>query len=94
MLFDLAYLWLVFAVCLGGNIRAIYDCSVLLLTSNRAAAFLNLVKLSKALADAETTISLNPQWEKVISGFAVSPKLYSSVPFLSFIVTIVVLMDL
>ena len=34
--------------------------------SNRAAAFLSLVKLSKALADAETTIKLNPQWEKVI----------------------------
>lgn len=33
--------------------------------SNRAAAFLSLVKLSKALADAETTIRLNPQWEKV-----------------------------
>ncbi|KAG5391234.1 hypothetical protein IGI04_032775 [Brassica rapa subsp. trilocularis] len=31
---------------------------------NRAAAFLSLVKLSKALADAETTIKLNPQWEK------------------------------
>ncbi|KAI3993107.1 hypothetical protein MKX01_009850 [Papaver californicum] len=34
------------------------------LYSNRAAAFLNLVKLSKALADAETTITLNPQWDK------------------------------
>nr|XP_043610183.1 hsp70-Hsp90 organizing protein 2 isoform X2 [Erigeron canadensis] len=34
------------------------------LFSNRAAAFLNLVKLQKALADAETTISLNPTWEK------------------------------
>lgn len=34
------------------------------LYSNRAAAFLNLAKLSKALADAEMTISLNPQWEK------------------------------
>ncbi|GLU08912.1 hypothetical protein SLE2022_257960 [Rubroshorea leprosula] len=34
------------------------------LYSNRAAAFLNLVKLNKALADAETTITLNPQWEK------------------------------
>ncbi|MBA0791737.1 hypothetical protein Gohar_016302, partial [Gossypium harknessii] len=31
---------------------------------NRAAAFLNLVKLNKALADAETTITLKPQWEK------------------------------
>ncbi|TXG72117.1 hypothetical protein EZV62_000696 [Acer yangbiense] len=30
------------------------------LYSNRAAAFLNLVKLNKALADAETTITLNP----------------------------------
>uniref|UniRef100_A0A6M2EEL4 Uncharacterized protein n=1 Tax=Populus davidiana TaxID=266767 RepID=A0A6M2EEL4_9ROSI len=34
------------------------------LYSNRAAAFLQLVKLNKALADAETTIKLNPQWEK------------------------------
>lgn len=34
------------------------------LYSNRAAAFLQLVKLNKALADAETTISLKPQWEK------------------------------
>ncbi|KAI7757993.1 hypothetical protein M8C21_018714 [Ambrosia artemisiifolia] len=34
------------------------------LYSNRAAAFLNLVKLQKALSDAETTISLNPSWEK------------------------------
>lgn len=34
------------------------------LYSNRAASFLNLVKLQKALADAETTISLNPTWEK------------------------------
>ncbi|CAM8911793.1 unnamed protein product [Rhodiola kirilowii] len=34
------------------------------LYSNRAAAFLNLVKLNKALADAETAITLNPQWEK------------------------------
>ncbi|KAF3325223.1 stress-induced-phosphoprotein 1 [Carex littledalei] len=34
------------------------------LYSNRAAAFLHLVKLNKALADAEMTVSLNPQWEK------------------------------
>ncbi|XP_057524121.1 uncharacterized protein LOC130803905 [Amaranthus tricolor] len=34
------------------------------LYSNRAAAFLNLVKLTKALADAEMTISLHPNWEK------------------------------
>lgn len=34
------------------------------LYSNRSAAFLNLVKLNKALADAEKTISLNPQWDK------------------------------
>ncbi|XP_076912563.1 uncharacterized protein LOC143570936 [Bidens hawaiensis] len=34
------------------------------LYSNRAAAFLNLVKLQKALSDAETTISLNPSWDK------------------------------
>ncbi|KAG5587882.1 hypothetical protein H5410_048316 [Solanum commersonii] len=32
--------------------------------SNRAAAFLHLVKLSKALADAEMTINLKPEWEK------------------------------
>ncbi|CAN0887085.1 Stress-induced-phosphoprotein 1, partial [Linum grandiflorum] len=34
------------------------------LYSNRAAAFLQLVKLNKALTDAETTVKLNPQWEK------------------------------
>ncbi|XP_058106106.1 uncharacterized protein LOC131249376 isoform X3 [Magnolia sinica] len=34
------------------------------LYSNRSAAFLHLVKLNKALVDAETTITLNPQWEK------------------------------
>ncbi|XP_062203036.1 uncharacterized protein LOC133905292 [Phragmites australis] len=34
------------------------------LYSNRAAAFLQLVKLSKALSDAETTVKLKPQWEK------------------------------
>ncbi|KAG9451930.1 hypothetical protein H6P81_004834 [Aristolochia fimbriata] len=34
------------------------------LYSNRSAAFLHLVKLNKALADAEMTITLNPQWEK------------------------------
>ncbi|CAN4092904.1 unnamed protein product [Withania somnifera] len=34
------------------------------LYSNRAAAFLHLVKLSKALADAEMTINLKPEWEK------------------------------
>lgn len=34
------------------------------LYSNRAAAFLHLVKLNKALADAEKTITLNPQWDK------------------------------
>ncbi|XP_010938344.1 uncharacterized protein [Elaeis guineensis] len=34
------------------------------LYSNRAAAFLHLVKLNKALCDAEMTITLNPQWEK------------------------------
>lgn len=41
-----------------------HDPSNATLYSNRAAAFLNLVKLNKALADAETTIKLNPQWEK------------------------------
>lgn len=34
------------------------------LYSNRAAAFLNLAKLTKALADAEMTVSLSPKWEK------------------------------
>ncbi|KAJ4783060.1 Tetratricopeptide repeat protein 1-like protein [Rhynchospora pubera] len=34
------------------------------LYSNRSAAFLHLVKLTKALADADTTISLHPDWEK------------------------------
>ncbi|XP_078442642.1 tetratricopeptide repeat (TPR)-like superfamily protein [Wolffia australiana] len=34
------------------------------LYSNRSAAFLRLVKLNKALADAETTINLKPEWEK------------------------------
>ncbi|KAK9137441.1 hypothetical protein Sjap_008035 [Stephania japonica] len=34
------------------------------LFSNRAAAFLHLAKLNKALADADATINLNPQWEK------------------------------
>ncbi|KAI4304041.1 hypothetical protein MLD38_039605 [Melastoma candidum] len=34
------------------------------LYSNSAAAFLHLVKLSKALADTETTINLNPHWDK------------------------------
>lgn len=34
------------------------------LYSNRAAAFLNLVKLNRALADAETTILLRPEWDK------------------------------
>lgn len=34
------------------------------LYSNRAAAFLHLVKLNKALADADTTIALDPNWEK------------------------------
>ncbi|KAG0611341.1 hypothetical protein M758_7G133900 [Ceratodon purpureus] len=36
------------------------------LYSNRSAAFLNLVKLTKALADAEMTIKLKPTWEKVL----------------------------
>ncbi|KAL8162703.1 hypothetical protein V2J09_014192 [Rumex salicifolius] len=34
------------------------------LYSNRAAAFLHLVKLTKALADAEMAIKLNQTWEK------------------------------
>lgn len=42
---------------------------IFIVDSNRAAAFLHLVKLSKALADAETTITLKPDWEKVIGIF-------------------------
>ncbi|CAI5506849.1 unnamed protein product [Closterium sp. Naga37s-1] len=34
------------------------------LYSNRSAAFLQLSKLTKALADAEAAIRLNPAWEK------------------------------
>ncbi|KAL2633315.1 hypothetical protein R1flu_004794 [Riccia fluitans] len=34
------------------------------LYSNRSAAFLNLSKVTKALADAEMTVKLNPTWEK------------------------------
>ena len=33
--------------------------------SNRSAAFLQLSKVQKALADAETVVSLKPTWEKV-----------------------------
>jgi len=33
--------------------------------SNRAAALLQLDKLNKALDDAEMTVKLKPQWEKV-----------------------------
>ncbi|KAL0284618.1 UNVERIFIED_CONTAM: Stress-induced-phosphoprotein 1 [Sesamum calycinum] len=44
------------------------------LYSNRAAAFLHLVKLNKALADAETTISLKPDWEKALAAFEVALK--------------------
>lgn len=40
------------------------DSSNAALYSNRAAAFLNLLKVTKALADAEMTIKLNPTWEK------------------------------
>ncbi|XP_038724264.1 serine/threonine-protein phosphatase 5 isoform X2 [Tripterygium wilfordii] len=47
---------------------ALYTQAIKLDPSNpslyRAAAFLQLVKLNKALADSETTIALNPQWEK------------------------------
>uniref|UniRef100_A0A7N0VIS4 Uncharacterized protein n=1 Tax=Kalanchoe fedtschenkoi TaxID=63787 RepID=A0A7N0VIS4_KALFE len=35
-----------------------------ILPTLRSTAFLNLVKLNKALADAETAISLSPHWEK------------------------------
>jgi hypothetical protein len=37
----------------------------ILCASNRAAALLQLDKLNKALDDAEMTIKLKPQWEKV-----------------------------
>lgn len=37
----------------------------LVASSNRAAALLQLDKLNKALDDAEMTIKLKPQWEKV-----------------------------
>ncbi|GJM95217.1 hypothetical protein PR202_ga11927 [Eleusine coracana subsp. coracana] len=47
---------------LRGKARALRRVSAC--ASNRAAAFLQLVKLSKALADAETTVKLKPQWEK------------------------------
>ena len=36
------------------------------LYSNRCAALLQLSKVTKALADAETAISLKPTWGKVI----------------------------
>lgn len=38
-----------------------------LCSSNRAAALLQLDKLNKALDDAEMTIKLKPEWEKVRS---------------------------
>jgi hypothetical protein len=44
-------------------------CDLVFLCSNRSAAFLNLVKLTKSLADAEMTIKLRPTWEKVLSIF-------------------------
>lgn len=47
-------------------VRNLHFYNVPLLASNRAAAFLQLVKLNKALADAEKTIALKPQWEKVL----------------------------
>jgi hypothetical protein len=37
----------------------------ILCASNRAAALLQLDKLNKALDDAEMTIKIKPQWEKV-----------------------------
>ncbi|KAF6138072.1 hypothetical protein GIB67_033486 [Kingdonia uniflora] len=33
---------------------------------------MHLVKLNKALTDAEMTISLNPQWEKAVSAFQIA----------------------
>lgn len=50
-----------------------------LCVSNRAAALLQLDKLNKALDDAEMTIKLKPQWEKVrfsstlLNGNSVNP---------------------
>ncbi|KAK4355568.1 hypothetical protein RND71_024539 [Anisodus tanguticus] len=41
---------------------------------NRAAAFLHLVKLSKALTDAKTTINLKPEWEKALAAFQIASK--------------------
>lgn len=40
------------------------DSSNATLYSNRSAAFLSLLKVTKALADAEMTIQLKPTWEK------------------------------
>ncbi|KAI5006442.1 hypothetical protein ZWY2020_033685 [Hordeum vulgare] len=53
----------------GGE--GITGCSVAWATSrNRAAAFLQLVKLNKALADAETTIKLKTSWQRKASGIS------------------------
>lgn len=54
-----SYLVIVFIFCI--IILSIWCSS----NSNRSAAFLHLVKLNKALSDADATITLNPQWEKV-----------------------------
>ncbi|KAL6008084.1 hypothetical protein ACLOJK_033590 [Asimina triloba] len=58
---------LIFFCCGGLKLFLTHFCEdefCLVITDNRSAAFLHLVKLNKALADAETTITLNPQWEK------------------------------
>ena len=62
---------------------------LLFLSSNRAAAFLNLVKLQKALTDAETTISLNPNWEKVLTITHTTYKSYVDNSF-GFIVSLII----
>jgi hypothetical protein len=46
------------------ELTQIYVYDVVFLCSNRSAAFLNLVKLTKSLTDAEMTIKLRPTWEK------------------------------
>jgi hypothetical protein len=36
-----------------------------MMRSNRSAAFLQLLKVQKALSDADMCIKLKPEWEKV-----------------------------
>lgn len=81
---DKIYPFLRASISYFSNCYVLMHRNVLLLTSNRAAAFLQLVKLNKALTDAETTISLSPEWEKVVpfqaifSPFLTSLSLFSS----------------